>query len=150
MITITGLSQSEWAGIQPNANKHFVPAWRNEEAFNAVCCEDPVTNLLAETFGQHSLLQFPLEVDEIHSSIITMYSRKPDAWHAGHLALLQRMKAELATIIDDGMASTNRYAANGTPKTNPVTPAVPKTKPGSRASLATAISCCAYLTRYRR
>ncbi|MDF2187329.1 sigma 54-interacting response regulator [Paraflavitalea sp. CAU 1676] len=130
LITITGLSQSEWAGIQPNANKHFVPAWRNEEAFNTVCCEDPVTNLLAETFGQHSLLQFPLEVDEIHSSIITMYSRKPDAWHAGHLALLQRMKAELATIIDDGKASPNRYAANGIPKTNPVTPAVAKNKAG--------------------
>lgn len=107
LLTITGLSPKEWNDLRNSTSPNPAPVWYNEEAFKKRCQGDPVTKLMAETFEQHSVLQFPTSVDEIDQYVFTCYSRKPDAWHAGHLALLQRMKTEMAAIAEDGNVAAN-------------------------------------------
>lgn len=107
LLTITGLSVKEWNEIQHGVEPKPAPGWFNEEAFKEACQQDPVIKLMGETFEQHSLLQFTTSIGEAGQYLFTCYSRKPDAWHAGHLAILQRMKTEIQAIAGDAGVSVN-------------------------------------------
>ncbi|WP_276480306.1 sigma 54-interacting transcriptional regulator [Paraflavitalea pollutisoli] len=97
--TVTGVSKQEWARLQP-APQNITAQWFNGAAYQQACQSDPLKELLTETFDLQSLLQLPAGTGN-HSYNYSFYSRKPDAWHAGHLALLQRLSSELATLMEE-------------------------------------------------
>lgn len=110
--TVTGVSKQEWGRIQP-AVQRITARWFNGEACQQACQSDPLKALLIATFDLQSLLQLPVGADT-HPYNYSFYSHKPDAWHAGHLALLQRLSSELARLLEDRVKEQPVEAVRGT------------------------------------
>lgn len=107
---VTGLVKSECEQLLRRPGVVVAPNWYNGEGFLKACREDALTQLLAATFQLKSLLTLPVALGTSETMLLSFFSRRADAWHAGHLALLDRlqqaMSAVLHTLPDAGRATT--------------------------------------------
>lgn len=101
LLVITGLTINEWDTLQKPAAAKTVAAWFNNDTFQKVCHDEPVSKLIAETFQVNALLTLPVAGSDGEAYDLAFYSRRPDAWHAGHLALIERLHPSLRTIINN-------------------------------------------------
>ncbi len=99
LLVITGLKANEWNTIQSQATSSITPACFNNSEFQKACQADPLKKLIAASFQANALLTQPVTagVDEIYA--LSFYSRRSDAWHTGHQALLQRLQQSLGAIL---------------------------------------------------
>jgi hydrogenase-4 transcriptional activator len=100
LLTISGLARSEWSTCHKNASTQKGAVWYNADTFPKACKEDSVKQLIAQTFNMNALLELPISSRNTIACTLSFYSRKPDAWHAGHLGLLERLQHPLAAIIN--------------------------------------------------
>lgn len=100
LLTITGLTKDEWGTCQKNAPTGTTAAWYNIDTFPKACNDDLVKKLIAQTFNMNALLELPVANKSETIAMVSFFSRKPDAWHAGYLGLLERLQHPLAAIIN--------------------------------------------------
>ena len=105
LLVITGLSIKEWDALQKPATVKTVAAWFNKDAFQKICQDEPVNKLIGRAFQVSALLTLPVAGSDGEAYTLAFYSRRPDAWHAGHLALIERLHPSLRTIINNPQGS---------------------------------------------
>jgi len=99
LLVITGLKIHEWNTIQSQALSTSNPAYFNNSEFQKACQADPVKKLIATTFQVNALIIQPVTAGAGEMYTLSFFSRRSDAWHTGHLALLQRLQQTLGAII---------------------------------------------------
>jgi DNA-binding NtrC family response regulator len=99
LLVITGLKIHEWGAMQSQAASTITPACFNNSEFQKACQADPVKKLIASTFQANALLAQPVTTGAGETYTLLFFSRRPDTWHVGHLALLQRLQRSLGAII---------------------------------------------------
>jgi DNA-binding NtrC family response regulator len=122
LLVITGFTKNEWSALQPSIAGDTQAAWFNEQAFQNTCKEDAVKKLLAQTFQLNALLTLPVATPDGESYALLFFSRRPDAWHAGHLALLQRLQPALCPLISNKPATAS-HSITTPPQNNGSLPA---------------------------
>lgn len=122
LLVITGLKIQEWNTIQSQAPSTITPACFNNSEFQKACQADPVKRLLASTFQVNALITQPVTVGAGEIYALSFFSRLSDAWHQGHLALLQRLQQSLGAILSKmqvvnlapSSITTHKHAGAGT------------------------------------
>lgn len=99
LLVITGLGIQEWSTLQSQAPSTITPVFFNNSEFQKACQSDPVKKLVATTFQANALLIQPVTTGAGETYALSFFSRRSDTWHAGHLALLQRLQQSLGAII---------------------------------------------------
>jgi DNA-binding NtrC family response regulator len=85
--------------------RETLPAFFNNEGFEAITRERSLKRLLGETFEMESLLSFPLHLQSGEIWSFYYYSRRPDVYTADHIALLHRLDQPLRRIIEQSHTS---------------------------------------------
>lgn len=76
----------------------------NDDDFDAVCRQNPLRGVIAKTFRLRSNLIMPIRTTQNGDFYLSFFSRQPDTYQPGHLALLQRLQPSLTLTVDRLMA----------------------------------------------
>lgn len=122
LLTITGLRMQEWNKIQTETTSTITPACINNTEFQKACEADPIKKLVATAFQVNAVLTQPVTTGAGETYVLSFFNRSSDTWHAGHLALLQRLQPSLGSIIsqepiagnEDPFAAPYKNARSGT------------------------------------
>lgn len=91
LLKMTGINMTGLKKVQEATIIDKMPVWYNGEAFVKARKINPFKNLLAHTFKLEANLFFPFNDLNNDSCILSFYSRKKDAYNAGHITLLGRL-----------------------------------------------------------
>jgi DNA-binding NtrC family response regulator len=99
-MIITNLKFHELAALQAKTQADPVARWYDEEGFRKLCRPSSLTKLIADTFQMKSHLALPIPLSNGEIYQFSFYSRRPDAYHAEHLALFNRLQPLMAHSIE--------------------------------------------------
>ncbi|HYJ36969.1 MAG TPA: sigma 54-interacting response regulator, partial [Chitinophagaceae bacterium] len=100
LATISRTSVNDLIKIASLSTRETLPAFFNNEEFEAITRENSFRRLLGETFEMESLLSFPLHLQGGEICSFHFYSRRPDAYNTDHIALLLQLQQTLKRNFD--------------------------------------------------
>jgi DNA-binding NtrC family response regulator len=108
LLKIAGITMPEFIRLQ--AIRPFSPGATayDEKAFEKECAHVPFKKLLANTFHLKSHLAIPMPLASGKTFHFCFYSRRPDAYHTGHVALFHRIQALWISSIDSIFAKEDK------------------------------------------
>jgi transcriptional regulator with GAF, ATPase, and Fis domain len=102
-LQMTGLTLEKYQAIRaqrPTATE----AIYNGAAFEEVCLQSPLKQLIARTFSLQSNLIIPLTTATNGTFFLSFFSRQPATYQKEHLHLLERLRSSLTLTVDRLMA----------------------------------------------
>jgi DNA-binding NtrC family response regulator len=100
LLTITGITIDDLVKIISSSGKETIAAFYNNDAFEATAQRPSIKKIAAEKFHMRSLLSFPLKTESGDAISFCFYSRRPDAYNADHISLLNRLQPILSKNIE--------------------------------------------------
>lgn len=107
LLTITGLTMDELTTLASSTPPDTTAAWYNDTAFENIARTPSLKKLFAGAFRVKSHLSLPLYLTGNQLFSFCFYSRRPDAYDAGHIALFGRLQQALANSIESMLRSSN-------------------------------------------
>ncbi len=72
----------------------------NQSDFESLARKNQFVQLLANTYRLASVLVFPMQLVQGEQILLSLYSRKPEAYLSGHLNLLERLEQPMILTLD--------------------------------------------------
>jgi DNA-binding NtrC family response regulator len=94
LLMITGLSMQQLLKVHTATGKDPEPIFYNNELFKDICRKPSFKKLFADTFQMASHLTLPIHLPNGQIFNFCFYSRRPDAYHADHIALFNYLQDE--------------------------------------------------------
>lgn len=120
ILNITGLDQKKLTNIYgslPVVNK---AKFFNDEEFDSLCDQNPLSKITADTYDFESSLFFPVSSDQSGLVRCEFYNRKSDTYSQQHIALLSRLINPLGTVLDGNSKTTVKDGPVNLPQNNPL------------------------------
>ncbi len=110
LLTITGLKAAELRRMLDASTSNSGAAWYNGREFAALCVQNPIKQLLAETFQLSSNLVIPVLPANGAIFVFSFFSRRSDAYNQDHLSFLFRLQQLLTLALDSVEAAAQQEA----------------------------------------
>jgi len=111
LMIITKLKMHEISALEKTGPVEIMPVWYNEEAFITLSRSYPIVGLIADTFQVRSYLVLPMPLASGETGIFSFYSRRPDAYHADHIAFFSRLQRALTRAVQQVIPSTTNESS---------------------------------------
>src|SRR5262249_23572543 len=108
LLTVTGLTASEWTKIHTPGNGESSPIIYNKDAFEKSTGKLSVKKLFKETFLLQSNLELPLQLKNGEQYNFSFYSRKVDIYNNDHVDLFNRLGQTLKLCIEQVLSSESK------------------------------------------
>jgi CheY-like chemotaxis protein len=102
-LQMTGLTLEKYQQVRAQVT-HDGEAVYGGADFEEVCRRNPLKRLIATTFRLQANVIMPLKTGQNGTFFLSFFSRRPDAYAADHLKLLQRLRPSLTLTVDRLMA----------------------------------------------
>lgn len=104
LSVITNLKPAEIAALNAIHPAEPVATWYNEAELTAMFERAPLKEIIVKKYDLKSNLVIPLKIDESLTFSFCFFSRRPDAYHADHLILVERFKPLLQSFVERMLA----------------------------------------------
>jgi transcriptional regulator with GAF, ATPase, and Fis domain len=102
-LQMTGLTLEKYHQVRAQVNHDGEAVYGGAE-FEEACRRNSLKRLIADTFRLQANVIMPLKTGQNGTFFLTFFSRRPDAYTAEHLKLLQRLRPSLTLTVDRLMA----------------------------------------------
>jgi DNA-binding NtrC family response regulator len=116
LSTISGLTIKELTTLANNTTADKLPVMFTEKAFEQTTRQPSLNKLFSEKFLVKSCISLPLHLSNGNDLVFGFYNRKPDAYNADHIGLLERLQQPM-TIGIENIAGIGKQSITNVPQT---------------------------------
>lgn len=104
LMVITRLKMGDLTAMQARQAPIKIATWYNEPELNELRSDAPFINFIANTYDLKSCLVLPISIRHDIQFEFHFFSRRPDAYNADHLMMINRFQSLLGSFIKAMMA----------------------------------------------
>lgn len=105
LMMITNCKQHELVKLKGNDPAELLATWYDETELDVLLEKPSLKKLMAGIYALKSHLSLPLTLNNGKTCYFNFYSRRPDAYHADHVALCNRIQQPLTRFMNHNSAA---------------------------------------------